>query len=103
MFWWYQNATKCYVYLSDVLYSTKDSRSLHTAWESDFRKSAWFTRGWTLQELIAPNNVEFYSQDGVKLGDKKSLEQQIINITGITVGAFRGQLLSDFSIIERFR
>jgi hypothetical protein len=101
MFWWYQNAEKCYTYLSDVLSRTEDD--LPRRWESDFRNCAWFTRGWTLQELLAPSNVEFYSQDCVRLGDKKSLEHQIADITGIAIGALRGQLLSDFSIIERFR
>jgi hypothetical protein len=102
MFSWYQNAAKCYVYLPDVLYHTKDTQLESNAWELDFRKSAWFTRGWTLQELLAPHNVEFYSQDGIWLGDKKSLEQQIVDITGISVGALRGQSLSDFRVMERF-
>src|ERR1700760_1117571 len=47
MFRWYRNSAKCYVYLADV--STKDWR-----WKPAFRKSRWFSRGWTLQELIAP-------------------------------------------------
>jgi hypothetical protein len=52
MFHWYQNAAKCYVYLSDV----------STTWESAFRASRWFKRGWTLQELLAPLLVEFFSE-----------------------------------------
>ena len=60
-----------------------------------------FTRGWTLQELLAPSIVVFYSQDGVRLGDKKTLQQQITTITGIAVEALRGQPLSTFSIEER--
>jgi hypothetical protein len=47
MFRWYQNATRCYVYLSDV--SKPDTRADdQRAWEEAFRKSRWFTRGWTL-------------------------------------------------------
>jgi hypothetical protein len=75
MFRWYQNAAKCYVYLSDV--STKkrkaDSISVEFTWEPAFRSSRWFTRGWTLQELLAPNIVEFFSQEWERLGDKMSL------------------------------
>jgi Tol biopolymer transport system component len=102
MFRWYQNAKRCYVYLSDVSVRTQDGRSHHIEWESAFRSSRWFTRGWTLQELLAPDIVVFYSQDRVRLGDKKSLRQNIADITGIAVEALQGQRLSDFSIEERF-
>jgi hypothetical protein len=80
---------------------TQDGQS-HMEWESAFRNSRWFTRGWTLQELLAPETVVFYSQDHVRLGDKKSLEQQITDITGISPDALQGhRMLSDFSIEER--
>jgi len=101
MYRWYKNAARCYVYLSDVSVRTEDGISNHTEWESAFHNSRWFTRGWTLQELLAPSIVVFYSQDGVRLGDKKTLQQQITTITGIVVEALRGQPLSTFSIEER--
>ncbi|KAH9203198.1 hypothetical protein DL95DRAFT_506417 [Leptodontidium sp. 2 PMI_412] len=71
------------------------------AWESAFRNSNWFTRGWTLQELIAPKSVEFFSKEGKLLGDKSTLERQVCEITGIPAKALRGSPLSDFSITER--
>ncbi|KAM7193982.1 hypothetical protein V8F33_007488 [Rhypophila sp. PSN 637] len=74
MFYWYQNATKCYVILSDV--SVPDLTDIA-------QPSAWFTRGWTLQELIAPASVEFFSLEGHLLGDKKSLQHLICEITSI--------------------
>jgi hypothetical protein len=102
MFRWYRDATKCYVYLSDVprsrSYSTDDS---NRAWEPTFRKSKWFTRGWTLQELIAPASVDFFSKEGEILGNKASLERHICKITRIPVNALRGARLSDFSFAER--
>ncbi|KAH7317192.1 HET domain-containing protein [Rhexocercosporidium sp. MPI-PUGE-AT-0058] len=102
MFRWYRDATKCYVYLPDVSRPRTDSADgSNKAWESIFRKSEWFTRGWTLQELIAPASVEFYSKEGILLGDKVSLEQIICQITGIPIKAFQGSPLSDFSIAER--
>ena len=58
--------------------------------KSDFRKSRWFTRGWTLQELLAPRSVEFFSREGNRLGDKTSLERQIHKKTGIADSALRG-------------
>ncbi|KAL8775731.1 MAG: hypothetical protein Q9194_003698 [Teloschistes cf. exilis] len=61
----------------------------------------WFTRGWTLQELLAPKSVEFFSSEGVRLGDRSSLEGEIHRITGIAVDALRGRSLSDFSVSER--
>jgi hypothetical protein len=102
MFRWYQKASRCYVYLSDVSLYSQDGRFLHIEWESAFRNSRWFTRGWTLQELIAPKAVEFYSRDHIRLGDKYTLERQITEITGIAKEALREQSLSDFSVEERF-
>jgi hypothetical protein len=91
MFRWYWNSAKCYVYLSDVSMG-KCSGFSGLSWEPAFRQSRWFTRGWTLQELLAPQSVEFFSRDGKLLGSKDSLEQQIHEITGIAVKALQGQL-----------
>ena len=100
MFQWYQNAARCYVYLSDV--SKPDTGADdQSAWEEAFRKSRWFTRGWTLQELIAPRLVDFFSSEGERLGSKLSLESKIHEITGIANKALRGDALSNFSIKER--
>jgi heterokaryon incompatibility protein (HET) len=103
MFTWYQNAAKCYVYLSDVS-ATKRKASDQLSeriWEPAFRGCRWFTRGWTLQELLAPAEVEFFSLEGKRLGDKKSLERQIHDITGIPGPALRGSPLSEFNVEER--
>ncbi|KAF7503525.1 hypothetical protein GJ744_003676 [Endocarpon pusillum] len=104
MFKWYQNATKCYVYLPDVSLDDDcaNGAAAKDKWEPAFRKSEWFTRGWTLQELIAPKIVEFFSMEGTKLGDKKSLERQIYQITGIAMEALQGKSLSQFDVKERF-
>ena len=105
MFRWYRDAAKCYVFLSDVPRADVDTteHSQQLLWESAFRTSRWFTRGWTLQELIAPKTIEFYSRDHVLLGDKTSLQQQICGITGIATKALQGDSLQDFSIPERLR
>ncbi|RYC54279.1 hypothetical protein CHU98_g11933 [Xylaria longipes] len=102
MFRWYRDAKRCYVYLSDVSSTaTTGAKDSATPWEMAFRDSRWFTRGWTLQELIAPATVEFYSREGIWLGDKQSLELQLRDITGIPANALRGTHLSDFTIAER--
>ena len=100
MFHWYRNATRCYVYLIDVLTNEQTDLSPEP-WEAPFRNSRWFTRGWTLQELAAPPSVEFFCPNGKRLGDKKSLEGQLHKITGIPVSALRGSSLSYFSFNER--
>jgi len=99
MFHWYQKAAKCYVYLSDV--SVHDADQVDRRWRSALLQSRWFSRGWTLQELIAPASVEFFSREGEQLGDKKSLEIEISEITEINVLALRGHPLSTFSIEDR--
>jgi hypothetical protein len=105
MFRWYQNATKCYVYLSDVSTRKRKADDMldNLTWESAFRASRWFTRGWTLQELLAPSTVEFFSQEGVKLGDKKSHKLLIHKITSVSLEALDGASLSEFSVNERLR
>ena len=103
MFRWYQNADKCYVYLSDVSTAEHTTNAhLPVTWETAFQKSRWFTRGWTLQELIAPVSVEFFSEEGDRLGSKESLEQQIHETTDIAIEALRGRPLTDFEIEARF-
>jgi hypothetical protein len=103
MFRWYQGAAKCYAYLSDVQVprEVSDAQAFPISWMQPFRQSRWFTRGWTLQELLAPANVEFFSKEGKRLGSRISLERQVHEITEIPVEAVRGQRLSEFSIDER--
>jgi hypothetical protein len=81
MFKWYGRAGICYAYLEDV--PRHDD-----AVEADFLlTSRWFQRGWTLQELIAPRNVQFYANDwsplGAKSEDDPDFTLRIANITGI--------------------
>jgi hypothetical protein len=56
MYEWYHNASECYVHLSDV---TAPASSFGPNWRGNVEKSKWFTRGWTLQELLAPHVVVF--------------------------------------------
>ena len=90
------------MYLADVLTPGYDAdvQAKQSTWEAAFRDSKWFTRGWTLQELIAPAVVEFFSKEGKRLGDKASLEKPIHEITGIPIEALQGTF-SHFSIAER--
>ncbi|OJT09273.1 Vegetative incompatibility protein HET-E-1 [Trametes pubescens] len=78
MFSWYAEAQICYAYLQDV----PDSCTLDSP-GSAFRTSRWFTRGWTLQELIAPRYLIFMSSEWTYLGTKASLAPLLSDITGI--------------------
>ncbi|KAE9371074.1 HET-domain-containing protein, partial [Stipitochalara longipes BDJ] len=72
MFAWYERAEICYVYLADVVSLELDFADEH----SDFSNSRWFTRGWTLQELLAPNILMFYNASWHPLGclDKREVD-----------------------------
>ena len=79
MYTWYKDQG-CYVYLADVPSkdaSTPDQR------ERAFYSSRWFTRGWTLQELIAPAKVVFYDATWSRLGTRAEHRDRIAKRTGI--------------------
>lgn len=103
MFNWYHDSAVCYVYLTDVSVRSlgKVQHQPGQIWESAFRMSRWFTRGWTLQELIASPKVVFFSGEGEFLGDKTSLEQHIHDVTRIPRDAIHGKSLNDFHPEER--
>ncbi|KAH7009467.1 heterokaryon incompatibility protein-domain-containing protein [Microdochium trichocladiopsis] len=100
---WYRDADHCYVYLSDVVNNggKDEDKASQLPWETAFRRSRWLTRGWTLQELIAPRSVKFFSAEGYVLGNKTTLEALLHECTGVPVDALRGKPLADFSINER--
>jgi hypothetical protein len=103
MFRWYQRAARCYVYLTDVAVVDEiaDAEAIRITWEAAFRQSRWFTRGWTLQELLAPPYVDFFSKEGKRLGGRMSLEREIHEITSIPVEVLRGQSLAERGVEER--
>jgi hypothetical protein len=81
MFKWYRNAHVCYAYLSDVV---EDSESFETRKTQSFSSSKWFTRGWTLQELLAPKKVQFFNCawkcKGSRDGSQRHLLSKITDI-----------------------
>ena len=81
MFDWYQEAAVCYAYLVDV----PGSETNHADLASSFRKSRWFTRGWTLQELLAPSTLIFLNRDWKSVGTRSSLSSAISMVTGISL------------------
>jgi hypothetical protein len=100
MFTWYKNARYCYAYLSDVSKARM---------KFDFPRSRWFTRGWTLQELLAPQQAIFYDHEWLPLGTRLQHSEWISTITGIDKTALdipgdtrpRGAILGSFCVVKR--
>jgi hypothetical protein len=82
MYRWYQDSQICIAYLEDVE---------NGQW-FDTHKSRWFTRGWTLQELLAPRNLVFLTKYWAELGTKAKLGKRLSDLTSI-----------DLEILERRR
>ncbi|KAI6134406.1 heterokaryon incompatibility protein-domain-containing protein [Pisolithus croceorrhizus] len=83
MYRWYRDSQMCYAYFHDV-----DEPALPT--QQDFSRFGesdgwpeWFSRGWTLQELIAPKKAEFFNKDWVSIGAKEELTSTLSDITRI--------------------
>ncbi|KAB5523065.1 hypothetical protein GE09DRAFT_1153780 [Coniochaeta sp. 2T2.1] len=96
MFRWYQNATVCFAFLSDLPVGTK--KDLHQT----LSLCHWFSRGWTLQELVAPKNVEFYDEAWNLRGDKDELCELVSGITRIDEDVLQdSSLLPDIPIARR--
>ncbi|RKL39440.1 hypothetical protein BFJ72_g6914 [Fusarium proliferatum] len=79
MFAWYSKADICYAYLSDV------PTFKPLSYAKEFRQSRWFRRGWTLQELLAPDRVVFYAADWSRIGTRSTLVRHIAEATGIGI------------------
>lgn len=94
MFSWYRDATVCYAYLCDVepfpdkeaaKEENEDTSPQPLPWaaEEQFICSKWFTRGWTLQELLAPTRLVFYASDWSEIGSRQKMTSAISLATQI--------------------
>jgi hypothetical protein len=109
MFMWYKKAQVCYAFLEDVITDVqptyrpiKSGTGLAARIREDKLGAArWFTRGWTLQELIAPRHVRFYAAGWVFIGTKVKLSRQLASITGIDDRVLRGADLELHSVAYR--
>ena len=97
MFKWYASAAECVAFLADVPEHQNPSSP-----GSAFRRSRWFTRGWTLQELIAPREVLFVGEQWTVLGSKGSLKAVIAEVTNIVADVLtHEQSFETISVAER--
>lgn len=96
MYRWYKASAVCYAFLSDV-----HANALNGIMEQKIKSSVWFDRGWTLQELLAPQHVVFYNQLWEFLGTKQTLSKLLTLRTDIDEAILNGEPLSRRSIAQR--
>lgn len=92
MFRWYQEATICFAYLSDLPPSPTreaESRESQEHMSDHFKHCRWLRRGWTLQELVASKVIDFFDSTWTKRGTKASLARLIASTTGIDMSVLR--------------
>lgn len=91
MFRWYRDATLCITYLGDVRYSAGSPKDEMFRSVEGRGPSVWFSRGWTLQELLAPRAMQFYDMDWRSMGTKAELADILAYITRIDVSYLTGE------------
>ena len=79
MYRWYAKSAICYAYLNDV----EGNEEVINKPGSTFRSSRWFTRGWTLQELIAPKEVLFLAPGWECVGRKTEIAEFLEDVTRV--------------------
>ncbi|KAI0909260.1 heterokaryon incompatibility protein-domain-containing protein [Ustulina deusta] len=94
MYRWYENATLCYAYLADV-------EDIQCEGMINFKRSRYWTRGWTLQELIAPNILIFFSSGWIRIGTRLDLRQAVAQATYIPKQVLSFRNISDYSVSQK--
>ncbi|KAF5350749.1 hypothetical protein D9758_010379 [Tetrapyrgos nigripes] len=96
MYQYYEDAVVCYVYLFDVSakYHPRNPKS-------NFKRSRWFERGWTLQELLAPEYIVFFDKDWTKIGTRWSLRDVISVVTNIPIDVLEGRPIDKYSVAQK--
>jgi hypothetical protein len=95
MYRWYANSKVCFAYLVDV--ESNDWMDGRAPW----MESRWFTRGWTLQELIAPPTVEFYVKSWDLVGTKNRWARNLSELTGVQENVLETNTLSSASVAQK--
>ena len=103
MYSWYAKAQVCYAFLDDLKPGLRlDGKSADLQDEQHLSTSRWFSRGWTLQELIAPVEVMFYAADWMYIGARSTAHGRLSRITGIERSVLsRVKTVGQFSVAKR--
>ena len=95
MYRWYENSRMCYTYLHDVHGSSFPTALDHTSYYKSNGWPEWFSRGWTLQEMIAPRDVRFFNRYWHPIGDKRTLAPTLQTITQVPLYILKEGLYSN--------
>jgi Heterokaryon incompatibility protein (HET) len=111
MYMWYRDAIICIVYLVDVSPILPDVDEITMGSDRQieaFKKSRWFTRGWTLQELVASSTRLFFANDwsaiffSPNVSPIDNVNNLIAQVTGIRPDVLQdSKMLSGLCIAER--
>ncbi|KAF2815755.1 HET-domain-containing protein [Mytilinidion resinicola] len=94
MFAWYKDSAVCLAYLEDL--------PTEVGFEEGFHSCRWLSRGWTLQELIAPQNMEFYDQAWTKRTTKRASTKLLAKVTGVQEAVLADSTnLTSLSVAQR--
>ncbi|KAL4070199.1 hypothetical protein V8B97DRAFT_545361 [Scleroderma yunnanense] len=83
MYRWYENSRVCYAYLNDVTGKSFPTKRDKSTYPNSNGYPEWFSRGWTLQEMIAPSNLQFFNNHWQPIGDKRTLARTLWHITSV--------------------
>lgn len=95
MFQWYKKSTACYVLLTDLPPNVPAKNTLASC--------RWFSRGWTLQEMLAPKDTHFYDLNWTYRGSMlEDFSLVVSKITKVPLALLLKQRnLGDYSVAER--
>ncbi|KAK1519196.1 hypothetical protein CPAR01_15634 [Colletotrichum paranaense] len=109
----FKSAAVCIAYLSDVrsesamlaeYTSVADpflDNNLEGKFRHTFKRSRWFTRSWTLPELVAPPGLLFYSHGWELIGTRSQLREHLFDITGVDTFVLQGGDLAKVSVARK--
>ena len=95
MYRWYENSSICYAYLDDIPEPSFPTVLNNERYPESGGWLKWFSRGWTLQEMIAPRNLQFFNEDWHPISDKETLSPILEDITQVPQHILKGGLSSN--------
>jgi len=101
MYRWYENSRICYSYLHDVHGSSFPNAHNKKTYPNSKGWLEWFSRGWTLQEMIAPRDLQFFNEDWHLIGDKRSLSPILEDITQVPQDILKEGLSSNHPCVAQ--
>jgi hypothetical protein len=88
--------------------SLDENDSLFKSWSllknyPNFQTSRWFTRGWTLQELIAPTDVVFYDSEWQVIAKIRDIAKVVERFTEIPAPVLLFGITDSYCVAEKMK